>query len=90
MEYFDKKVCNYIKQDKNAGREINDCEYINVNWLKKCINSSCGGCGNKLTLDIDDNLNVSSDINAQRIDNSLPHILDNIEPMCVICNCSNK
>ena len=22
MEYFNKKVCNYIKQDKNAGREI--------------------------------------------------------------------
>ena len=37
MEYFNKKVCNYIKQDKNAGREINDCEYINVNWLKNVL-----------------------------------------------------
>ena len=58
--------------------------------MKSCINSWCGGCGNKFSLDIDDDLNVTSDITAQRIDNSLPHIFDNIEPMCVICNCSNK
>jgi hypothetical protein len=92
--YFDKKVNNYIKQDKKAGREIYDYlqgdKYINIKWLKNCINKCCGGCGNKFTLDIDDNLNVSSDITAQRLDNTLPHILNNIEPMCVICNCSNK
>jgi len=84
----------YIKQDREAGREIRDyfeCnKYINISWLKNCINRCCGGFGNKFTLDIDDNLNVTSDITAQRIDNSLPHSLDNIEPMCVICNCSNK
>jgi len=38
----------------------------------------------------DDNYNVSSDITAQRIDNTLLHILNNIEPMCINCNCSNK
>ena len=92
--YFKNKVSNYMKQDKNAGRDIYDyvqCDrYITVNWLKSCINERCGCCGNKFTIDIDDDYNVSSDITAQRIDNSLPHILDNIEPMCVICNCSNK
>jgi len=58
--------------------------------LMDCINTRCGGCGNKLTLDIDDNYIVSSDITAQRLDNTLPHTLDNIEPMCIKCNCSNK
>lgn len=92
--YFKNKVSNYMKQDKNAGRDIRDeCErniYITINWLKNCINKNCGCCGNKFTIDIDDDYNVSSDITAQRIDNSLPHIIDNIEPMCIICNCSNK
>ena len=94
LRYFKNKISNYIKQDRNAGREINDylqCDqYININWLKNCINKSCGCCANKFTLDVNDNYNVSSDITAQRLDNSLPHYSDNIEPMCVICNCSNK
>ena len=83
-----------MKQDREAGREFRDdyeCgNYVSIRWLKRCINKCCGGCGNEFTLDIDDNLNVTSDITAQRIDNSLPHIFGNIEPMCVICNCSNK
>ena len=66
-------------------------EYITIKWLKKCINSACGnGCGNILALDVDDNFIVSSDITAQRLDNNLPHQLDNIIPMCIYCNCSNK
>ena len=93
-DYFDKKVRNYIKQDREARRDFWsewECgNYVNPRWLKNCINKCCGGCGNKFTLDIDDDLNITSDITAQRIDNSLAHILDNIEPMCVICNCSNK
>ena len=64
--------------------------YVNVEWLRKCIGSCCGGCGNHLTLELIDDTMISSDITAQRLDNSLPHYLDNIEPMCVICNCSNK
>ena len=64
--------------------------YVNVEWLRKCIGICCGGCGNNLTLDIDDDNFVSSDITAQRLDNTLPHYLDNIEPMCIKCNCSNK
>ena len=87
-------MSNYAKQDKAAGRDfLADAQcgnYINVNWLKSCINTTCGCCGNKFTIDIDDNYNVSSDITAQRIDNTLPHNLNNIEPMCIVCNCSNK
>ena len=83
-----------MKQDREAGREFNDyyqCDqYVSISWLRNCINMCCGGCGNDFTLDIDDSLNVTSYITAQRIDNSLPHSLDNIEPMCVISNCSNK
>ena len=93
-QYFRNKIQGYIEQDKKAGRDFNNVmqcdEYIDIKWLNKCINSVCGSCGNKLTLDVDDNFNVSSDITAQRLDNNLPHQLDNIIPMCVYCNCSNK
>ena len=94
-QYFRKKIQGYIQQDKNNNLDLNDVmqcdEYISLKWLKKCINSACSnGCGNILTVDADDNFNVSSNITAQRLNNDLPHQLDNIIPMCVYCNCSNK
>ena len=70
--------------------DYDEHKYVNVEWLNNCINKHCGGCGNKLTLDVDDKFNVSSDITAQRLDNNLLHYIDNIIPMCVSCNCSNK
>jgi hypothetical protein len=94
IQYFKNKVSNYMKQDKAAGKDfradVEDRNYITPRWLMNCINTSCGGCGNKFTHDIDENYNVKSDITAQRLDNTLPHTLDNIEPMCIKCNCSNK
>ena len=51
---------------------------------------SGGGCGCNLTFDIDDDKNVTSDTTAQRLDNALPHSIDNIIPMCIHCNVANK
>ena len=67
-----------------------DGTYVTAEWLESCINKCCGGCGCILTFDIDDDKNVTSDITAQRLDNALPHSIDNIIPMCIHCNCSNK
>ena len=43
-----------------------------------------------MSKDKKDEIIIKSDITAQRIDNSLPHHIDNCIPMCVNCNCSNK
>ena len=73
-------IYNYIKT-----------KYVNVEWLDNCINKKCGGCGCGFNLEFyEEYPYVSSDITAQRLDNNLPHYIDNIIPMCVNCNCSNK
>jgi hypothetical protein len=88
--YFEQKCLGYIEQDNAKNRPMNEQDYVNVKWLENCVGKCCGGCGCNLTLDIDDNYYVESDITAQRLDNSLPHYISNIIPMCKNCNCSNK
>ena len=102
--YFEQKVGRYSRQDLEAGR-LNQIstenglryeykeEFVNVEWLKNCINKCCGGCGCDFSfevIDVDDDVKVESDITAQRLDNAIPHYLSNIIPMCRNCNCSNK
>jgi hypothetical protein len=102
--YFQNKVSRYAHQDLEAGRLKQKStetglsfdfkeEFVNVQWLKNCINTCCGGCGCHFTFELDeddDDVRVESDITAQRLDNSLPHYINNIIPMCINCNCSNK
>ena len=102
--YFEHKVGRYARQDFEAGRlkqKTTDTglsydfkeEFVNVKWLSNCINKCCGGCGCDFSfdvIDVDDDVKVESDITAQRLDNSLPHYINNIIPMCINCNCSNK
>jgi hypothetical protein len=90
--YFADKVLKYKQQDLKANRFTTQTTetFVNVQWLENCINKCCGGCGCNLSIDVDDNFKVESDITAQRLDNSLPHYINNIIPMCINCNCSNK
>ena len=102
--YFEHKVGRYARQDFEAGRlnqKSTDTglsfdfkeDFVNVKWFSNCINKCCGGCGCDFSfdvIDVDDDVKVESDITAQRLDNSLPHYINNIIPMCVNCNCSNK
>ena len=84
--YFEKKIEGYKLQDAKANRPISD-KYVTVDWLMKCINKPCCECGCNLELNLETCF-PSSNITAQRVDNSLSHNLDNIIPMCKICNCS--
>jgi hypothetical protein len=88
--YFAKKIEGYKSQDAKANRAISN-NYVSVDWLMKCINEPCYECGCNLELNFDSGF-PTSNITAQRLDNSLDHNLDNIVPMCVVCNCalSNK
>ena len=76
----------YKLQDTKDQRTISD-NYVTVDWLMKCINKPCCECGCNLELEPDSAF-LSSNITAQRVDNSQCHSLDNIIPMCRICNCS--
>ena len=86
--YFQKKVLQYMKQDKEANRNIERESYITVTWLKNCINRYCHNCHSDFYINVDDNGMVKSNITADRINNSEGHNLDNIQPCCYYCNCS--
>ena len=85
--YFRRKIEGYKAQDKKANRTISE-NYVTVGWLMKCINKNCHECKCKLEMDFDDSNVPSSTITAQRLDNHKDHNLDNIVPMCEICNVS--
>ena len=86
--YFERKILQYIKQDKEAKRIIDKDNFVNIEWLTRCINQHCRQCNTDLYIDVNDNQYISSNISANRINNDVAHHLNNIEPMCVNCNCS--
>lgn len=88
--YFHKKVEGYRAQDRRANRTISE-NYVTAEWLQNCINKPCRECGCTLEIEFDSGF-ATSNITAQRLDNSKDHNLDNVVPMCVRCNCalSNK
>ena len=43
-----------------------------------------------MTINIDDDNNIISNISVDRIDNKLSHIKNNCRLMCVSCNCSKS
>ena len=88
-KYLKKKVDGYRQQDTAAGRPVGEAKYICTGWLRDCIGKSCNSCGDCLTYEYDDEKRtITSNLTAQRIDNSQPHTMDNIVPYCTFCNCS--
>jgi hypothetical protein len=83
-KYFERKVKGYVKQNIKADRAIED-NYVNVEWLSKCIGQKCGRCQCQLYCEVE-NGKIKSNITAQRLDNSLAHAISNIIPYCVYCN----
>ena len=89
--YFKRRVEGYKKQDVERSNErlpkevINN--YITPEWLMNSVNKICPSCNNMLYIRFRDG-NTYTNITAQRSDNSLYHTLDNIKPMCRMCNCS--
>jgi hypothetical protein len=87
-QYFEHKVEGYVKQDDIAERAIEN-NYVNVEWLSKCIGQKCGRCQTGLYCEVD-NGKIECNITAQRVDNSLCHSINNIIPYCVYCNVSQS
>ena len=90
-QYFERKVLNYIEQDKKAGRNVEDGDYVDVDFLMGLMNTQCENCNEPLVIDFEDG-KVSSNISCQRLNNDISHFKDNCIGLCVQCNCafSNK
>lgn len=85
--YLDMKVRRYREHDIKAGRAIVEQGYIDREWLKGCFGKSCNSCGDCMMYSIEDKI-VSSNLTAQRLDNTIGHEVDNIVPYCLYCNCA--
>ena len=87
MSYFERKNENYKIQDRSVKRKLPKQGYVNSQWFIDNINNQCNYCGCGLYLNKNKG-NISSNLSAQRVNNSLTHTLENIVPYCVRCNCS--
>ena len=92
-QYFRFKVENYKLQDAKAKREFENKDYINEDWIFNQIEkygTYCKFCNINMSLYIDDENNVKSNITVDRIDNKLSHVKTNCQLCCLHCNVSKK
>ena len=86
-QYFERKVFNYIEQDKKAGRDVEGNEYVDVDLLMKLMNTQCQNSNELLTIDFEDG-RVSSNITCQRVNCGEARVKDNCIGYCKNCNCA--
>jgi hypothetical protein len=82
-----KKIEEYKKQDLKTEREINDDEYINIEWFKnqmKTQKMKCYICNNVMSLIS----KYNSMITVDRINSNIFHSKENSKLACKLCNSS--
>jgi hypothetical protein len=84
-KFFELKIKDYQIQDTKAKRTLDSKNYVNPEWFKQFLASPCPKCNNTYNMH-HDKYRFYADITANRLDNSLCHSLDNIEPCCSKCN----
>ena len=84
--YFERKVLNYIEQDKKAGRDV-EGDYVDVEFLMNLMNTQCENCNEPLVIDFEEG-RIVSNITCQRVNNDISHFKDNVVGYCVSCNCA--
>ena len=89
INYLKNKIDGYKKQDLKASRELNEDNYIDVDWCLDRLKGTCQKCGGDFHLEIKKGV-LSSNFTAQRQDNAFSHTKDNCQSFCVYCNCSSK
>ena len=89
INYFKNKIDGYKKQDLKAGRELNENNYVDVNFCMERLKGTCQKCGGDFHIEIKKGA-LSSNFTCQRIDNNFSHTKDNCVAYCNYCNCSSK
>ena len=87
--YFENKIEGYKNQDRDKGREIDEDDYVDVDWCLERYNGNCQKCNTWFDFKIK-NGRLNSDFTAQRLDNGLCHSKSNCTHFCRDCNCSSK
>ena len=88
-KYWLNKINAYKLQDQKANREIDDSKYVNPSWFMKRVYSHCNNWGCNFEFEFKNGF-LTSNMTAQRLDNSIGHESDNCEAWCKLCNCSAR
>lgn len=87
-KYLEMKVNNYKEQDNKAKRSI-DGDYVDVEFIKSLVGSTCERCPTPLTIDLY-NGKIQSNLTLQRKDNNIAHFKSNCVGYCLNCNVQEK
>ena len=87
--YFQNKVDGYKAQDRKNQPEIDEDDYIDVEWCLKRMKSTCQKCNTWFDFKIK-NGKLNSDFTAHRLDNNFCHTRSNCTHFCWYCNCSSR
>ena len=85
-KYFNQKVKQYKSQDIEAGRPINEEDYVNVEWLMSQLKNRCTDCNEPFIVERDGH-KLTTNLTANRLNNDKAHYISNCNSMCVMCNC---
>ena len=85
-KYFNQKVKQYKSQDIEAGRPINEEDYVNVEWLIGQLKNRCTDCNEPFIVERDGHT-LTTNLSANRLNNDKAHYISNCNSMCVMCNC---
>ena len=85
--YLQRKVNKYKLQDLKAGRTIDETKYITAEWLIDRVNSRCNECSCNFKLDVYNGL-THSNFTANRLNNDIPHYIENCHVWCANWNMS--
>ena len=87
--YFKNQIEGYKRQEKVAGREIDEENYTSIDepWCLNHFLGCCAHCGLKFYIEMKAG-KLSTNFTGQRLDNTFCHSVDNCTPYCKYCNCS--
>ena len=89
INYLKNKIEGYKKQDMKAGRELNENNFVDVNFCMERLKGTCQKCGGDFHIEIKKGA-LCSNFTCQRVDNNFSHTKDNCVAYCNYCNCSSK
>ena len=79
-----------MDQDRKAKRPIDLDNYMKpkqfISWIRSC----CKSCGDSCQFEMSRSGSITCNLTANRPgpNNDEAHHQDNVEPMCITCNCS--